>query len=156
MEDLDFEKDVSINKYRLDEECLSHASIYARYAEAQAEAKTKVSLAKDNLELVKAERGVEIREELANGEKKVTEALIAASVLKDEVVLAATNKLRKAEDVYAKLSVSVSAFEHRKSELDNLVKLYCAGYYSTNVNSETKKNVNEKTSTDIRKKLNKK
>ena len=78
------------------------------------------------------------------------------AVLSDEEVIDAKNKLRRAEDIYAKLSVSVSAFEHRKSELDNLVKLYCSGYYSTNVNSETKKNVNEKTSSDVRKKLNNK
>ena len=27
-EKLDFEKDISINKYKLDEECLSHSSLY--------------------------------------------------------------------------------------------------------------------------------
>ena len=156
MENLDFEKDISINKYRLDEECLSHASIYARYAEAQAEAKTKVSLAKDNLELVQAERYDFIKIRLEKKGVKTTIPMLEKAVLSDEEVVAARNKLRKAEDVYAKLSVSVSAFEHRKSELDNLVKLYCAGYYSTNVNSETKKNVNERTSSDVRKKLNKK
>lgn len=154
--DLDFEKDISINKYKLDEECLSHASIYARYAEAQAEAKTKVSLAKDNLELVQAERYDAIKEKLEKKGIKTTIPMMDKAVLSDEEVIDAKNKLRRAEDIYAKLSVSVSAFEHRKSELDNLVKLYCSGYYSTNVNSETKKNVNEKTSSDVRKKLNNK
>ena len=38
-EEFDFEKDLSINKYRLDEECLSHSSLYFRYAEAAAQAK---------------------------------------------------------------------------------------------------------------------
>ena len=156
-EEFDFEKDLSINKFRLDEECLSHSSVYFRYSEACSEAKTKVAKAKDNLELVKAERSVEIREELSKGDKKVTEALITASVLKDEAVLVATNKLRKAEDVFSKLSVAVSAFEHRKSELDNLVKLYCSGYFSMpNSGDKTSKDVTGQTSREIRKNLNKK
>ena len=40
-EEFDFEKDLSINKYRLDEECLSHSSLYFRYAEAAAQAKKR-------------------------------------------------------------------------------------------------------------------
>lgn len=155
--EFDFEKDLSINKFRLDEECLSHSSVYFRYSEACSEAKAKVAKVKDNLELVKAERSVEIREELSKGDKKVTEALITASVLKDEAVLVATNKLRKAEDVFSKLSVAVSAFEHRKSELDNLVKLYCSGYFSMpNSGDKTSKDVTGQTSREIRKNLNKK
>lgn len=154
-EEFDFEKDLSINKFRLDEECLSHSSIYFKYAEAQADAKSKVAKAKDNLELVKAERSVEIREELSKGDKKVTEALIAANILKDEVVLAATNKLRKAEDVFGKLSVAVQAMDARRSELDNLVKLYCAGYFSMPNSNDKRKDANEQTAREIRKNLNK-
>jgi hypothetical protein len=41
----------------------------------------------------------------------------------------------------------------RRSELDNLVKLYAAGYFSTV--DGNKKSVNEQTSNDIRKNLNK-
>lgn len=154
-EEFDFEKDLSINKFRLDEECLSHSSIYFRYAEAQAKAKTRAAKAKDNLELVKAERSVAIREELSES-GKVTEAMINANILKDEEVLEATNKLRKTEDISAKLDVAVKAFEHRKSELDNLVKLYCAGYYSLpNASDTSKKDANEQTAREIRKNLNK-
>lgn len=151
---LDFDKDISINKYRLDEECLSHASIYARYGELQADAKTKVSKAKDNLELVKAERNIAIREELAKSGAKTTEAMIASYLALDKAVIEATENLRKAEDVYGKLTVAVDAFEHRKSELDNMVKLYCSGYFSMPSNG-TKKDINEQTSRDVRKNLNK-
>lgn len=153
--EFDFEKDLSINKFRLEEECLSHSSIYFRYAEAQAQAKTRVAKAKDNLELVKAERSVAIREKLSKS-GKVTEAMISSNILKDEEVLEATNKLRKAEDISAKLDVAVKAFEHRKSELDNLVKLYCAGYFSIpNVSDKSKNDVNEQMAREIRKNLNK-
>ena len=156
MEEMDFQKDVSINKYKLDEECLSHASLYALYASAQADAKNEVTRAKDNLELVEAEQNLAIRQEYQESGQKVTEATINSRLINDTKVIRAKRKLRDAEEVFAKLSVSVQAFEHRRSELDNLVKLYCAGYYSVpNSNSEIKKNMNEETSNDIRRSLNK-
>lgn len=154
--EFDFEKDISINKFKLDEECLSHSAIYARYAQAQAEAKTLVSMAKDNLELTQAERYDVIKENFEKDGIKATIPMMEKAVLCDEEVIKAKKKVREAEDVYAKLSVSVSAFEHRKSELDNLVKLYCAGYFSTPSSSaDVKKNINEQTSTAVRKNLNK-
>lgn len=153
---LDFQKDISINKYRLDEECLSHSSIYLRYASAQVDAKSQLTKAKDNLELVEAERNLAIRKSFADSGAKVTEAMINSSLIVDKQVINAKNKVREAEDVYAKLSVAVIAFDHRKSELDNLVKLYCSGYYSTPSSSnEAKKNINERTSNAVRKNLNK-
>jgi hypothetical protein len=155
-EEFDFEKDLSINKFRLDEECLSHSSIYFRYAEAAAKAKTRAAKAKDNLELVKAERYDEIKTEFEKKGLKTTIPMMDKAVLSDSEVIEATNKLRKAEDISAKLDVAVKAFEHRKSELDNLVKLYCAGYYSMpNANETSKKDVNEQTAREIRKNLNK-
>lgn len=153
-QDDSFQKDLSINKYKLDEECLSHSSRYAYYAEACVVAKSSVSRAKDNLELVMAERNMEIREELANGEKKVTEAMVNAFIIKDKKVLEAKNELREAEEVYNRLQVAVNAMDARRSELDNLVKLYVAGYFST-VDAGNRKSVNEQASNDIRKKLNK-
>lgn len=154
---IDFEKDISINKYKLDEECLSHSSLYFRYSSMQADAKTRVSKAKDNLELVEAERNLAIRKSLADSGAKVTEAMINSSLITDEEVIQAKQKVREAEDIFMKLSVAVQAFEHRKSELDNLVKLYCSGYYSVPESSpEAKKNINEQTSNAVRKNLNKK
>lgn len=154
MEDFDFEKDLSINKFKLDEECMSHPSIYFKYADAQREAKNEVSRLKDKLELVKAEQNTKIRDELTKAGTKVTEALINAELAKNNKVQIITEKLRTAEDVYAKLSVAVQAFEHRKSELDNMVKLYCSGYFSTVGNSGSKNDITEQTQKTIRKNMN--
>ena len=152
----DFNSDLKINKYRLDEECLSHSTRYAYYSEAQAVAKSNVSKQKDNLELVTAEANIRIRKEKSESGEKVTESLIVSYLTMDNEVQKAKSELREAEEVYARLSVAVSAMETRRSELDNLVKLYCAGYFSTvNSDGNMKKNVNEQTSSDIRKNLNK-
>lgn len=154
--EFDFEKDLSINKYKLDEECLSHSSIYFRYAEAQQTAKSEVSKMKDKLELVLAEANIRIRSEFIEQGVKFTEALVTSHLAKDEEVLKVKEELREAEEIYAKLSVAVIAMEHRKSELDNLVKLYCSGYFSvTNSSSDAKKGINEQTENAVRKNLNK-
>lgn len=155
-QEMDFEKDISINKYKLDEECLSHSAVYSRYASAQAEAKTAVSKAKDNLELIESERGLAIRDALVKAGNKVTEAMINSALISDKEVIEAKNELRQAEEVYAKLGVAVQAFEHRKSELDNLVKLYCSGYFSVpTINAGARKNINEQTADAVRRNLNK-
>ena len=155
-QDNSFEQDLSINKYKLDEECLSHSSRYAYYSEAQAVAKSNVSKAKDNLEYVTAEANLRIRKEYAEKGEKFTEAVITSQLTLDKSVNEAKSKLREEEEVYARLSVAVQAMETRRSELDNLVKLYCAGYFSTvSADGNVRKGINEQTSSDIRKNLNK-
>ena len=149
----DFQKDLSINKYKLDEECLSHSSRYAYYAEACAVAKSAVSKAGDNLKFVTAEANLRIRKTYADNGQKFTEAVIASELEIDNLVIKARDELREAEEIYGRLQVAVNAMDARRSELDNLVKLYVAGYFSTV--DGNKKSVNEQTSNDIRKNLNK-
>lgn len=152
----DFEKDLSINKFKLDEECLSHSSLYFRYAEACIKAKSEVSKADDNLKLVMAERNIAIRKAYSDAGAKFTEAVITSELEKDSCVIEAKESLREVQEVYARLQVAVSAMDTRRSELDNLVKLYCAGYFSTpSTSNETRKNVNEQTAKAVRKNLNK-
>lgn len=155
-QDDDFQKDLSINKYKLDEECLSHSSRYAYYAEAQAVAKSNVSKAKDKLELVESESNLKIRKKFAEEGQKVTESVIACTLAMDSDVIQAKKELREAEEIFGRLSVAVSAMDARKSELDNLVKLYCAGYFSTPSANGAKNNINEMTENSIRKQLNNK
>ena len=153
-QDDNFQKDLSINKYKLDEECLSHSSRYAYYAEACAVAKTEVSRAKDRLDLTEAEQREAIRIRMEKDGIKPTIPMLDSATIRDEKVIKAKAELREAEDVYNRLQVAVNAMDARRSELDNLVKLYVAGYYST-VDAGNRKSVNEQTSNDIRKNLNK-
>ncbi len=151
----DFQKDLSINKYKLDEECISHASRYAYYAEAGAIAKTNVSEAKDKLEFITAEANLRIRKNLTDSGQKFTEAMVASMLTMDSEVEKAKKELRDAETVFARLQVAVNAMDARRSELDNLVKLYVAGYYSVADGAGVKKTINENTANDIRRNLNK-
>lgn len=129
--EFDIENDLSISKLNLDAECLSHASLYFKYADACSEAKTEVSNKKDILKATIAQRQIAIRETCAEKGQKVTENLISAMVDCDSEVLSAQRAVREAEANYARLQVSVDAMDTRRSELDNLVKLYCAGFYAS-------------------------
>lgn len=149
-----FEKDISINKYKLDAECLSHSARFAYYAEACAVAKIEVSRAKDRLDLTEAEQREAIRIRMEKDGIKPTIPMLDSATIRDEKVIKAKAELREAEDVYNRLQVAVNAMDARRSELDNLVKLYVAGYYST-VDAGSRKSVNEQTANDIRKNLNK-
>lgn len=153
IEDFDIKNDLKINKYKLDEECLTHASTYNRYAELATKAKTELAKAKDKLALITAQRNIAIREEASKSKDKITERMFDSLLESDKEVLKAKKELREIEQVSASFNAMLDSFEHRKSELDNLVKLYCAGYYSVVGKKETSTDSTEK---DIRKNLNKK
>lgn len=127
----DLESELKINPYKLKEECVSHSGLYYKYSDACREAKDKVSRAKDNFELVKSQRELEIRRECKDKGEKTTEKIIEAMVNSDSEVVEARNNLREVEDVYASLQVAVGVMQTRKDELDNLVKLAVSNYYST-------------------------
>jgi hypothetical protein len=104
-----------------------------------------------------SEVNIEIRNSFTKKEMKFTEAVINAEVEKNDEVISVKEELREAELNLARLQVGVSAFEHRKSQLDNLVRLYCAGYFSTpSTSGKPKESINEQASGAVRKGLNKK
>lgn len=154
VDDFDIKNDLKINKYKLDEECLTHASTYNRYAEMATKSKTELARAKDKLALVTAQRNIAIREEASKSKDKITERMFDSLLETNKEVLKAKKELREAEEVNATFNAMLDSFDHRKSELDNLVKLYCAGYYS--VVGNKKETSTETTEKDIRKNLNKK
>jgi len=154
-EDDDFKRELQIDKYKLDQECLSHASRYAYYLEALSVAKSDAAAAKDAFEYIRAERSIAIRAMYEESGTRCTEAKLDAAITMDDSIQQARKKVRDAETVVGRLWVAVQAMDVRKSQLDNLVKLYCAGYYSTvSAAPNSENDINEQTSRDIRRSLN--
>ena len=151
---LDIEKDLSVNKHRLDLECVSHSSLYFKYAEAAQQIKVRVNELEDKLKLVIAEQNINIRNEFIKDGVKFTESVIDAEIQKDEKVKAMRERVREAQREAGTLGAAVSAFEHRKNELDNLVRLYTAGYWSQPAGD--RETGNDRASNEIRRSLNKK
>lgn len=155
--EFDFEKDLSIDKFKLDEECLSHASLYFRYADACQKAKSNVNRLDDKLKLIMAETSISIRKQFNESGVKTTEAMLASELEKHNDVIEAKEELREAQEIYSRLIVAVQAMDARRSELDNLVKLYCSGYYAVaDRNNSARNNINEQVGREIRKGLKKK
>lgn len=151
----DIERDLEINPFKLNEECVSHAGLYYKYAEACADAKAEVGQAKDNLSVVIAERSLAIRKRCSDEKIKTTESIISAMVDSDGEVVEAKDKLREVEGIFAKLQVAVNAMDTRRSELDNLVKLSVSNYYAssdTKVSDESESD--SAISREIRKSMN--
>jgi len=150
---LDVEKDLLINKHSLDAECVSQPSYYFRYAEAAQQAKHRVGELEDRLKLIIAEQNIAIRNDFITQGTKFTESVIDAELTKDTKCMEARALLRHAQKEAATLAVAVSAFDHRRSSLDNLVKLYNSGYWAQP--SGSRETGNDRTQQEIRRGLSK-
>lgn len=151
----DFAKDVKINRFKLPQECAEHSSLYQYYADLLAEAKADADGEKDRLNIVEAERELDIRKNPPES-PKITEAVIKALVQSDKKVIKQKEGLRQVREGLYHLEVAATSLEHRKRMLDNLVQLLIAGYYSA-PKTERKPNTEEtdKASAGVRSRLNK-
>lgn len=126
----DLAKQISINKYKLDDECQEQASNYHFWAELQAEAKTTVNRAENKLKLIEAEAKARATKTLEQAGMKTTVDAVNAKALQDPEVKEATEYLLEVQGELYHLDAAVRALDHKKSELDNLVKLWGSSYFS--------------------------
>jgi hypothetical protein len=150
-----FSDDVRINKYKLDEECEKQSSLYYYWAEKNAEAKKILSQSQDLLKYTLAETETNIRKNWDDTKDgKQTEGSIKAKVETTPKIKSIKEQIIENEHQVNVLSAAVSAMEHRKSELNNLVSLHLGGYYATPTGVK-KQSVTEQASRDQKKRLNK-
>lgn len=149
--EFDIENDMTIDRYNLDKECLTMASTYFKYADEVRKAKTLSSEKADYVKVILAERSIAIRENASQTGQKLTEGLVTSMLDCDEEVIEARKEWREAEATYNRLNVALSALEIKKSELDNLVKLYCNSMY-VNTSSKGDKNLENDLQSDYNRK----
>lgn len=126
-----WQKDVEINPNTLDVEWCKQASLVGEYCVAQAEARAKLDLAKEAVDVTAAKLGLKIRANPASyGLDKVTEASVQAVILLDTTYAVATQALRDAQYEYDVLSAAVRALDQKKSALENLVRLQGQNYFA--------------------------
>jgi Mg-chelatase subunit ChlI len=117
---------------RLDREWIKQPGLYLKYAEKLADARKDFADAKAELEVVKAELSRDIRAMPETyGLKKVTESGIEGAVVlqkKHRLALETMNECKHRVDV---LEAVVSALEHKKRALENLVTLHGQSYFAT-------------------------
>ncbi len=124
-------KILSIDKSRLDEEWVTHASTFFLFEMDLVEAKANVDRAKATLDLQDANLEKAIRLDPDNYQlTKVTEASVQAAVLSHRKHQIAYEELTEAKRIAGILQGAVNALDHKKKSLENLVSLHLAGYYA--------------------------
>lgn len=126
-----FRQELSINRFRLEEECENHSNLYGKYAELEAITKEKRNECKDRLNIILADRELYYRENPPDGISKITDAVIKALVVNDDKAHKVQKELREIEKDLSYLNAAVSSFEHRKSMLNNLTMLFNRKYNSS-------------------------
>lgn len=123
--------DVSVDENELDDEWVQQSRLYHRYAVLVADARRAMDESKNQLELEKADVDKSVRENPADyGLEKLTEAMIGQAVTRSHSVQNAQKALIDARHEYEVMQAAVAALDHKKSALENLVKLRLADYYS--------------------------
>ena len=128
---MNYEKDMAIDPEALDTEFLKQASMMLKYCQHSARMRMEVDKAKQDLDIAKAEADKNIRDDPEKyGINKVTETAIANAVLIEKGYKKAYSSFLETKYEADMAQAAVNAFEHRKSALENLVRLFGQQYFA--------------------------
>ena len=131
------ESDFQIDRYRLDDEWVKQPDLFRRYAEALADAKREYEEAKNDANLVRAEIELAMRKEPEKYDlPKITEGMIKAALDAADEMKEVEQKTIDARHKVGVLEAAVTALDHRKRALSDLVSLHLADYFSKPVARE--------------------
>jgi hypothetical protein len=128
-------EDFQIDQYNLDKEWMKQATLYQEYAQRAADAEREKDRAKANLDLVMAELDTKIRSIPANyglKDKPNNDQVVAIVIQQDAYKDALTAHLNAKYNL-ASMEVGVETMGHKKSALDNMVRMVLAGYAASKV-----------------------
>ena len=127
---------------RLEYEWRRQAELCYKWGQLEADAEREVDSLKNRLEVCQANLDLDIRRDPVkfNLTSKVTETLIANRVTTDEIVIGLQEELVEAKHTLNSISATLKAIEHKAKALDNAVRLYLSGYWSSRPDIEDDKN----------------
>ena len=128
---MDYQADIRIDETALDLEWLDQPKLMMFYTGVEAKAKKRLDEARESLTIIRAELDFKIRQSPADYNlDKVTETSIGnCIVLQDEYKDAQTEVIECQYEVNMAIG-AVRSFDHRKTALENLVKLYGQQYFA--------------------------
>lgn len=134
-QEYNYEEELSIDPLALDIEWLDQASLFMRYAEAQADARLEMDQAKENMEQVRAKVDSAVRRGFyassESGKKeRLTETQVSNLVTQHTEYRSAVSDYLTSKHNYEILAAAVKAFEQRRAALENLVKLQGLNYFA--------------------------
>lgn len=119
-----------IDKNSLDEELIQHAELYYNVASEAIHACDHRDQMKLELEQVKAEANLKLREDYNKKKLKFTEGLILAEALTDPLVQEVSQDYLDAKEKADQFNALRDAFSQRSYMLRELVQLYVSQYYA--------------------------
>jgi len=123
--------DVSIDRYRLDEEWMGQPGFYHEFAEKLADARQALDEAKNQQEVVRAETLLAMAKEPKKfGLLKTTDETLKNAVTANKRYQEAVAIVIQAKHVVAIFEAAVSALDQRKKALEKLVDLHVTDYHS--------------------------
>lgn len=128
---MDYEKDITIDESALDVEWLEQPRLMMKYTKYMSRIERDMDLAKENVDLVKAEIDKEVRTNPESyGIMKVSEGAINNIVIMQTGYKKAMREYVDIKYEYKIASGAVRAVDQRKTALENLVKLHGQQYFA--------------------------
>ena len=128
---MNYDEDVSIDESALDVEWLNQPRLMMKYGKIVAQADNAVANAKQNLDIIKAGLDKKIRSKPEKfGIEKITETVIFNTILSAPEYIQALGEQNTAIYEYNMARAAISALQHKKEALENLVRLYGQQYFA--------------------------
>ena len=134
---------LDIDPNNLDKEWLNQPRFFFRYASELADARRDHESAKAELKVVAAQKSNRFRKKAAIKGEKTTESQISSLVQSNSDYVLAEQQMIAARHRMDVLDAAVTALEHRKHALENMVRLHGQSYFATPRSSSDNKDVVE-------------
>ena len=130
----DYKNELKIDHNALDIEWLNQPALFMKYADASTHTKTDWELAKQKLDVVRAEVETDIRKNpiayAGTDAKKLTESYIQALITAHPLVQEAEKNVIRTRHIADLFSMMVKAFDQRKYALQMAVTLFGQKYFA--------------------------
>lgn len=130
--DIDFEDDLHLDKYKLDDAVETQASTYARWAKEYMDSMYDRDKAKDKLELVKAQLSAACRQEWKSLQlgPRISNEAVENWVIDQDDYKDALKDFREKDRIMNILKVAEQSFSQRKYMIQAAVQLYASQYFA--------------------------
>ena len=127
-----FSEEINIDRYNLEKECSENGGRVIYWGEQWAKAEAEKERAKKQLDEIRAELDIKIRKNPENyGLEKITEGAINSLIPLQKDYIRASDDCINARELAMKLTMVKEAFIQRKDLLLGEIRLFLAGYYTS-------------------------
>jgi len=141
---MDIEKDISIDKFKFEEEIIRQPVLIMVYQEFLAGLEKKRSEIKLELEVFEANLDKQIRQSAKEKGDKTTESQISAEITTNKERIKLMQEKIDIEKECSVFSGLISALEHKKRMIELLNQNYVSGFFSAPSLKETRKDIQRK------------